>query len=374
MAMLQSSLRVKTSSNSSSETDTVQSAPDVATVSSLENLVLNRVKDGTLKGDVKLTNSVNASIKKMFTSIIAATGSNQKLMRASVRAFKKCKTNMWANYRRALPLEKKHFMIARVYPKCITAENALRLEQKRVKKTYKTALNIFKNNKRLMKAKGKGCGNVCTNHKRTENYHEQLQRLYDFYGKCKKKLIPISKRLESAKKLFKKESAKQAVGDAKYKAMKKKCLTMAWIMNTRKCGAVGRLKNGCKGYQACWKRATKNYYRNKRDIMKEERNMKIEWRGLKRIQCYLQVIDDKPVKDAKGKKMSNKAVLNSCIKMKRPSTKHLNIYYGRIPKKPKCPRDPWCPCTSSYVKNVYTKGPRSRCWKNLRKYRCVACR
>merc|ERR1719414_2209561 len=67
--------------------------------------------------------------------------------------------------------------------------------------------------------------------------------------------------------------------------------------------------------------------------------MKIEWRGLKRIQCYLQVIDDKPVKDAKGKTIPNNKVLDSCIKMRRPSTKHLNINYGKIPKKPKCPKD-----------------------------------
>merc|ERR1719330_1118761 len=117
-------------------------------------------------------------------------------------------------------------MIARVYPKCIRAENALKVESDRVKATYKRALNIFKNNKRLMKAKGSSCGNVCAIHKRTENYHEQLQRLYDFYSKCKKRLLPISKRLENAKKLWKKMNAKSIVTKAKYYAMRKKCMMM----------------------------------------------------------------------------------------------------------------------------------------------------
>jgi len=374
LAMLQSSLRVKTSSNSSIETETIQSAPDVASVTSLENLVLNRVKDGTLKGDVKLVASVNASIKKMYTSILAATGSNQKLMRDSVNAFKKCKTSMWSNFRRAIPLEKKHWMIARVYPKCIIAENALRLEMGRVGVTYRRALSIYRNNKRLLKAMGKSCGNTCTNHKRTENYHEQLQRLYDFYGKCKKKLAPINRRLVSAKKLFKKENAKTVVTKAKYYAMRKKCMMMAYRQNVRKCQSVARLQIGCRGYGSCWSTAYKNYYRNKRGVMKEEANMKIEWRGLKRIQCYLQVIDDKPVKDKKGKTIPNSVVLNNCIKMRRPNTRHLNIHYGRIPRKPRCPKDRMCPCSVFYVNTVYKRGPKTRCAKNLVKYRCPICR
>jgi uncharacterized coiled-coil DUF342 family protein len=106
---------------------------------------------------------------------------------------------------------------------------------------------VVKNNKRLMKAKGRACGNVCTNHKGTENYHEQLQRLYQFYSKCKKKLIPINKRLEKVKKLWKKEYSKSIVTRAKYYAMRKKCLTMAYLQNTYKCNSVTRLQVGCKG-------------------------------------------------------------------------------------------------------------------------------
>merc|ERR1712129_17164 len=78
-------------------------------------------------------------------------------------------------------------------------------------------------------------------------------------------------------------------------------------------------------------------------VMVQEKNMKVQWRALKRIQCFLQIIDDKP-KKVKGKVVPNKVIINNCIKKKNAKeikkiTKHLNIDYGKIPKKPKCPKD-----------------------------------
>lgn len=107
--------------------------------------------------------------------------------------------------------------------------------------------------------------------------------------------------------------------------------------------------------------------------MVQEREMKIEWRALTRIQCYLKVLNIKNDKDQK----KEKAQLDACIKVKRSdiSTKHLDIDYGKIPKKPKCPRDTMCPCSKRYVSTYYKKGPKSRCVKNLvKKYVCPACR
>lgn len=157
--------------------------------------------------------------------------------------------------------------------------------------------------------------------------------------------------------------------------MLKKCKKIAYLMNLRKCQSVTKLQTGCKGYGQCWKIARKNYQRNADMVRVQEKNMKIQWRTLKRIQCYLKVIDDKPVKDKKGKTLSNKAVLEGCIKMKRPDTKHLDIDYKKIPKKPKCPLDKMCPCTPFYVTAAYKIGPKTRCAQNLVKnYKCVACK
>jgi hypothetical protein len=154
LAMLQGSLRVLQNSNTTSvvnEGDDVkiQSSPDSKSVAHLEEMVLARIKDGSFKGNFKLAAVVNASIKNMFTAIISATSSNQKLIIKSIAAFKKCKVSMWSNYGKALPLEKKHWILKNVYPKCIRAENILALENKKVETTYKTAKNLYENTKKI---------------------------------------------------------------------------------------------------------------------------------------------------------------------------------------------------------------------------------
>jgi hypothetical protein len=389
LAMLQGGLKVKRSSNTSSPTNENESpqevmvqdgldmhakdGPDLSAVSHLEEMVLNRLKENDFKGDKKLTAVINGSIKNMMKAILATTNANQKLMKLSILAFKKCKTKMWRNYGRALPYEKRYWQLKTIYPKCIRAENKLKLQKLKVWKIYKKARDIHTNYRKLARIQGKKCVNTCSNHK-NENYHEQLQRLVEYYGKCRKSLGPLMKKEKQAKKIYIKEYKRHYVGNAKYKAMNRKCRKIAYLMNTRKCQSVTKLDTGCRGYGTCWKIALRNYNRNMRGVMVHEKNMKVQWRALKRIQCYLQVVDDKP-KKVKGKVVPNKVIINNCIKMKKPSTKHLNIDYGRIPKKPKCPRDKMCPCTTFYVVNSYTIGPKQRCAKNLvRKYKCPACK
>jgi len=69
--------------------------------------------------------------------------------------------------------------------------------------------------------------------------------------------------------------------------------------------------------------------------------------------------------------------LEKCIKI-RPDdilTKHLDIDYGKLPRQPNCPRDPWCPCSAAYTNHYYgVGGPTGRCVKNIvKKYSCPAC-
>jgi len=385
LAMLQSGLKVTQSSNTSSPTNENESpqdvidqdVPDMQSVSHLEEMVLKRLRESDFKGDKKLAAVIGAAIKTMEKAIISATASNQKLMKLSIRAFKKCKLKMWKNYGRAAPYEKRYWQLKTIYPKCIRAENRLKLQRLKVWKVYKKARDMYVNYRRLLKIQGRRCGNVCSNHK-NENYHEQLQRLAAFYSKCKKKMRPLTKKEKLAKKLYVKQYKKHFINNRKYIAMKKKCLKIAYLMNTRKCQSVMRLDTGCKGYGNCWKISLRNYNRNKREVMVQEKNMKVQWRALKRIQCFLQVVDDKP-KKVKGKVVPNKVIINNCIKKKsekeiKKMTKHLKIDYGKIPKKPKCPKDKMCPCTSFYVVNSYRVGPKQRCAKNLIKYKCPACK
>jgi len=343
-------------------------------VSHLEEILVRRIRDGNMKGDTKLAAVINASIKNMYTSILSATASNQKLIKKSIEAFKKCKSKMFINYAKALPFEKKFQILELVYPKCIHAENKLKLAHELVMNKYHLAKDVYDTNRQLMVVKGRECVNVCTNH-RNENYHEQLRRLARYYTKCENKLGPLKRDMDLSKKVYVKEDKKHWVSEAKYKAMKKKCFKIAFLMNKEKCQSVTKLETGCKGYAQCWKIALRNYNSNVAMVQVDERDMKVQWRALKRIQCYLKVVDDKPVKDKKGKVLPEKVILDGCIKMKKPDTKHLNIDYGKIPKKPKCPRDKMCPCTKFYVHNAFQVGPKARCASNMiRRYRCKACK
>jgi len=185
----------------------------------------------------------------------------------------------------------------------------------------------------------------------------------------------LGKQLVVSKKAYEDAHKKHYITSAKYQAMLKKCKKIAYLMNWRKCQSVTQLETGCKGYGQCWKIALANYEKNKKDVAEQEKNMKIQWRTLKRIQCYLQVIDDVPAKDKDGKKIENKDILDACIAMKKPETEHLNIDYLKEPPKPKCPKDKMCPCTPFYINSAYKTGPKSRCASNMVKnYRCVACK
>merc|ERR1712048_999839 len=109
-------------------------------------------------------------IKNMEKAILAATNANQRLMKLSILAFKKCKTKMWKNYGRALPYEKRYWQLKTIYPKCIKAEYKLRLQSLKFWKVYKKNRNMYSNYRKLRKIQGNKCVNVCSNHK-NENYH-----------------------------------------------------------------------------------------------------------------------------------------------------------------------------------------------------------
>merc|ERR1712008_191133 len=125
-----------------------------------------RLRESDFKGDKKLAAVIGAAIKTMEKAIISATASNQKLMKLSIRAFKKCKLKMWKNYGRAAPYEKRYWQLKTIYPKCIRAENRLKLQRLKVWKVYKKARDMYVNYRRLLKIQGRRCGNVCSNHKK----------------------------------------------------------------------------------------------------------------------------------------------------------------------------------------------------------------
>merc|ERR1712150_396375 len=289
LAMLQNSLRV---SQSSQDVQPQQIAdgglPDMKSISSLEQLVLARANEGKLSGDNKLAATINASIKTFMTGIIATTAANQKTIKDDIKAFSKCKLSMWKEYGKALKTEKKFWMISKVYPKCIAAEKKLKLQKDvndKKMKSYQSQLKVLKRRARVEEKK---CVNVCTN-----NYNEKLQRLVKYYKDCKKKIGPRVMEINKLNKKWKPVAEKRRISDAKYQAMKNKCKRIAYLMNQNKCKVVSTLSTSCSFYEACWKRAKKTYDKDRAYIEVQEKEMKIEWRALTRIQCYLKVLNIK---------------------------------------------------------------------------------
>jgi len=368
VAMLQGSFGVKQQGEDTNYNHNGNAAvPDMDTVSRLEEMVMANVREGKLIGDNNLTGVINASVKKMYTTILAATNANQQLIIENIKAFKKCKISMWKTYDRTIPVERDHWIMSTIYPKCIKAENLLAQDNGKNKKIVKTVTNTLKAARKLAQIEEKKCVNTCGSGN-LENYHEQLQRLAKYYTKCKKSIGPHVAKVAKLSKQLKRYVAGFKLSNAKYEAMKKKCKKIAYIMNQYKCRAVTNLDTSCTGYEACWKRALRVYLKNKAAIEKEEKDMKVQWRALHRIQCFLKVTNKNDKNDKKQ--------LQTCINIKRKdiSTKALDIDYKKIPKKPKCPKDPMCPCTKFYTNSYFKVGPKKNCVNNIvKKYVCPIC-
>merc|ERR1711953_1636811 len=107
-------------------------------INKLEELVMARVRDDKVMGDNKLTKTLNASVKTFYASIIATTAANQKTIVLNIKAFEKCKTTMWRKYDKAIPIERDHWIMGLIYPKCIAAEEKLKMDKKKNDKEFKT--------------------------------------------------------------------------------------------------------------------------------------------------------------------------------------------------------------------------------------------
>jgi len=369
LAMLQNSLKVDAKEQ---ETDTKiyeTGVPNMKSIERLEEIVMAKVREGA-GGDNKLTATINASVKQMYKSILATTAANQKKIIADIKAFSLCKAGMWKSYYKTIPVEKEFWILGKIYPKCLNAERKLNTIKTRNYKVWTTSKSTLKTKQKLLKVVARSCVNVC-NPNKNENYNEQLARLSKYYTKCRGKIGPKHKDVIIAKKKYKSADKSKRLSNAMYLAMKKKCELIAYRMNKKKCDATGKFLGSCAFYEACWQRAKRTYDKDVKRIKIDEANMKVQWRALVRIQCYLKVLD---IKNDKNKK-KEEAQLKLCIGIKKSqiSTKHLNIDYKKVPLKPKCPMDKWCPCTTAYL-NYYYRGTKKRCVKNIvSKYYCPAC-
>jgi len=374
VGLLQNALHVTqqhqaNASMNSVSTQTSNSDPlDVQSLAKLEEIVISKIRDG-LDGDNSVfVKQISVLVKKMQTGILAQKNSNQKAINLAIAAFKKCTTKMWLMYKSTIPKYD-------LFEKLSTAHKDCRLAQADLASSEDMYIAKAKNAKRAFLAikdrweeeKESQSPKLCSSGKQ-ETYGQQLKRLEN---KFKKDLAKM-KRMHAVKKQRKRwrDLAKATLGRrlAMLKSMNYKCKMIALQMDTTKCAAVVTLKNACQRHSTCWEIAKEAYERLKKAVQEEERSMKIEWRALGRIQCFLGVLDAK-------KNQKKKMTLEKCIATPI-NADHLNIDYLKIPERPKCPADPECPCGKDYWAKEYDRSDVKEFEdKNLKveKTKCTIC-
>lgn len=330
----------------------------------LEEMVLSRVHDSEKfagKGNFLFVKKIGSIISKLRSSILARKKSNQQLITKTINRFSRCNSKLWLSYKGSIKkierfsaLRKPHKECEEAYADIVDSEKSHMLKLENAQAALKDAKGQWAEAKQQQSPK------VCTS-TGIEKYEQQLTRLLHRFKKYLKKMKRLD--AEKKKKRIKLAAARAMVNRRKQmqKAMARKCKTISKQMDGAKCAAVTMLKTGCTEHNTCWQTTLKRYNRFSKIVTQEEKQMKVEWRALGRIKCFLGVL-------APEKNSKKKATLEDCIKTP-VNADHLNIDYGKIPKRPKCPKDKKCPCNAAYLKEEY----------NLKKMvtkcsRCPACK
>lgn len=118
-----------------------------------------------------------------------------------------------------------------------------------------------------------------------------------------------------------------------YNRNRKVCVKKQTKLKARQCKLVGAIDLGCSGYKSCYNEAVKTFLATVKKAKVLETHIKLEWRALERIECYL-----KPFGNAKNNKKANLKALEACNKKKKYNTDHLDLKYHKMPKITKCPK------------------------------------
>jgi len=372
VGLLQSALHVKQQANASMFSMsgiTSGSGPlDVQSLAKLEEIVISKIRDGGGGDNTLFIKQIVVLIKKMQTGILAQKSANQKAINRAIAAFKKCTNKMWLMYKGTIAKYDLFDSLSIAHKDCRLAQADLASSEDMYIAKAKNAKAAFLAIKdRWEEEKESQSAKLCKSGK-TETYAQQLKRL----GKKFKKDFEKMKRIHGDKKKRKewRDLAKATLARriTMLRSMNFKCKTIAKQMDHTKCSAVTTLKASCTRHTACWKAALEAYARLEKVVKEEERSMKIEWRALGRIKCFLRVLENK-----KNKK--KKMTLEKCIATPI-NADHLSIKYKEIPKKTECAKDPECPCIKPYFKKEYDRSDvKEFDLKNLKveKTKCTVC-
>merc|ERR1719433_2403509 len=285
----------------------------------------NRKKsDAFVKKVAAMTKGLKDGIKK-------AKKREQSLLDLSLKAFNRCVKLM---SRVSLAISQGQSRIKALYmdsKKCSQGIRASYIKVMRCPKILKSKKDGVKKEKQLVKVlqRKKFTPKTCKL-QRGEGHLLWLSRMVKLVQKRKKILSKSGKNFDKDGVKFLKELARCKKLMKAYNMRRKICVAKQTKLKLRQCKLVGAIDTGCTSYKGCYEQAVKTFVSTVKKAKVLEKTIKLEWRALSRIQCYL-----KPFASAKKNK---KASLKECNKKKQYNTNMLNLKYHKMPKRVKCPK------------------------------------
>jgi len=330
----------------------------------LEDMILSNIREGRFDGESHYLKAMKGRVKQMQSNIMKSHKANQKWNSRSIKAIRQCSTRLWSDaYKKAISLEDKFDSLSMQHKECYlsVSDVADSLESYKVKyENARAGLDVAI--ERIKDAEAKQTAATCKPSLWPQaTIGMRAQMLYTWFDRAYKQMVRLEKEKAAKAKLTARYKAMYDARQAKYDKTAAQCKKIAYDMDNTKCQAVTLLRNACTERYVCYNNAVKAHEDADKIIRQEERDMKIEWRSVGRMDCYLGVLHPKDKNDKKEK------TLDKCRKTP-VSTEHLKINYGKVPGKRKCPLDPRCPCSKEYKADHYSKPGFGTCTK------CPACK
>lgn len=361
VALLQSSVHIKQQAPETPGLGTPR-APTLSYVSKLEELVLSRVREARILSssaeDARFAEDIMKMITNMQSSILAGRSYNQDLVERSLANFANCTTQMWASYSLAIKDEEQFAMLSNVNKECQREEKDIDLSVDGYEANWQAANAALEAVKRRIEELQQTQEPTACTSVPQENYEEKLRRLSRWFGESYATMAALDD--DKKQKLFFLDANKTIWDEriAMLRAMTVKCLNISAEMDAAKCRAIDILDKACTARDNCWWEAETNYKSVVMEVKVQEKDMKVEWGSLGRMQCYLRVLESS----------AQNVTLETCVSTPI-SSDHLSILYGTTPKKLRCPRDRKCPCNKEFLAEEYrVSGTATRCSV------CSACR
>jgi hypothetical protein len=277
---------------------------------------------------------VAAMTKGLKDGIKKAKKREQGLLDLTLKAFNRCVKVM---SRVSLAISQGQSRIKALYMdsrKCSSSIKASYIKVVRCPKILKSHKDGVKKEKQLMKvlSKKKFTPKTCKL-QRGEGHLLWLQRMVKLIQKRKKILSKSGKNYDKDGVKFLKELNRCKKLMVVYNKRRKICVAKQTKLKLRQCKLVGAIDRGCTSYKGCYEEAVKTFVATVKKAKVLEKTIKLEWRALSRIQCYL-----KPFASASKNKKASLKALEKCNKKKQYNTNMLNLNYHKMPSRVKCPK------------------------------------